>query len=180
MGSSPLAKNFQRGSVTHTQPPDQGWHQVSQMSQKCQSQGTPEAISPAPACPDCYQPVWERASPQISADGDSRGSRSTARLTPMCKPSCAPKSLPRSVPRLPWHGERATLLLLGHTHVPGVKGRQSQRGLSQRDPSPARMLRGSTEESCGRRSTSLPHGETAFGVALTSCLAPAQTPALLS
>jgi len=33
-----------------------------------------EAISPAPACPDGNQPVWERCSPQLSADGDSRDS----------------------------------------------------------------------------------------------------------
>lgn len=40
-GSSPLAKNLWRGTVTHAQPPDLSWDQVSQISWKCQSQDTP-------------------------------------------------------------------------------------------------------------------------------------------
>lgn len=89
MGSSPPAKNLQRGPVAHAQPPDQGWGRVSQISQEYQCQGTPwrPFHLPQPA----LTATSLSGSSQVldSADGDGRGSRGTARLTLMCKACCA-------------------------------------------------------------------------------------------
>lgn len=155
-----------------------------------------EDTSPVPACPDCNQPVWERPSPRLSAERDSKGSHGTARLTPTCKPCSAGRSMccVQDLHQNPSQTVFPTFAGTGREQPCSSKATlalaerkaaepQHQGGLSQRAPCPGKDAwrvhrRGLWEETCF--SAPLPRSETTFGVALTSCLTPAQIPALLS
>lgn len=106
MGSSPPAKNLWRGPVTSAQPPDEGWSQISQISQKFQSQGTPwgpfHLLQPALTATSLFWSgqVLDSLLMRLLQHGKAHPDVQAMLCWQECALSegLAPKSLPHSVP----------------------------------------------------------------------------------